>query len=114
MAMTDIAWNPDSLDVQVDPETNDLRLVSDNALIAQNLTRSMQILKGHLPWDPDAGSNVPHFLNDTVSRAQMKNELIRICKAMPEITSFSVSDGGDFFHIAFVSGDGSETLEVAI
>lgn len=110
----DLAWDAAAQDLVANSDARDMERVSGIRLVAQDLTRSMQILRGSLGWDAQAGSRIPAMLNDTVNRTQMRLELIRICKENDTVSDFSVHDRGDTFQISFVSDETREAMEVKL
>ncbi|MFC1238419.1 hypothetical protein ACFGOO_03175 [Treponema vincentii] len=62
----------------------DIRLVSEAAMVAQDIAQSLRVIKGSLYWDKETGSTMPLFLNDNNSdAASVIAELERI--AMDDI-----------------------------
>lgn len=62
----------------------DVKIVSEAAMVAQDIAQSLQVIKGSLYWDKERGSTMPLFLNDNNSdSASMIAELERV--AMDDI-----------------------------
>lgn len=62
----------------------DVKLVSEAAMVAQDIAQSLKVIKDSLYWDKETGSTMPLFLNDNNSdAASVIAELERI--AMDDI-----------------------------
>lgn len=82
----------------------DIRLVSGGAMVAQDITQSLKVIKDSLYWDKETGSTMPLFLNDNNSdAASVIAELERIAMDDVRVDPDSVS--------AYQKADGLFALE---
>jgi hypothetical protein len=73
---TDLLLVDDDIVITADGETE---VVSGPRCIAQDIDQELKIVKRRLVWDPDAGSSMPLFLNDSgIDDSAVTAELERV------------------------------------
>ncbi len=93
----------------------DVKIVSEAAMVAQDIAQSLQVIKGSLYWDKERGSTMPLFLNDNNSdSASMIAELERV--AMDDIRvdpdSVSVYQKADGIFVLTFTPSGEANAEI--
>lgn len=70
----------------------DVKLVSEAAMVAQDIAQSLKVIKDSLYWDKETGSTMPLFLNDNNSdAASVIAELERVAMDDVRVDPDSVS-----------------------
>ena len=95
----------------------DIRLVSGGAMVAQDITQSLKVIKDSLYWDKETGSTMPLFLNDNNSdAASVIAELERVAmddvRVDPDsVSAYQKADGGFALEFTPIGEATSEILE---
>ncbi len=60
---------------------SDVEIVEGASLVAQDVTRMIRMVRGGVPWDNNAGSQILERVNTPMDSAFIESELFRIVRA---------------------------------